>query len=152
YLEQQNLANLINFTLPVEAPTALGVRTTTLSVYTCPADPRTGVFMVISEIGDDLAPAATNSYAACYGAGGIVNSQPDSGNGIFYRNSRTRIQEISDGTSTTIAIGERAALFTQTPWAGAMTGGTARTTPGAPVWQSFAMQSPTQVLARVGTK
>ncbi len=48
-------------------------------------------------------------------------------------------------------IGERAALFGAGPWAGVMTGGTIRTTPGAPVYSSVVELAPIMVLARVGT-
>ena len=43
-------------------------------------------------------------------------------------------------------------MFTQTPWAGVMTGGTARTTPGAPVYTSIAEMAPTMTLARIGNR
>ena len=58
----------------------------------------------------DLVTAATNCYAACFGQGGLLNTQPDSGNGIFSRNSRIRVADISDGTSNTLAIGERCTI------------------------------------------
>src|SRR5205814_6083794 len=69
-----------------------------------------------------------------------------------FRNSRVRISDIYDGTSNTFMIGERGAFFTQTPWAGVMTGGTARTTPGAPVYVSVIDPAPVMALARVGRK
>jgi prepilin-type N-terminal cleavage/methylation domain-containing protein len=152
YLEQDPLYRQIDFTLPVEGPSSLDARTAILSVYQCPSDWRTGVFMVQSETNKDLAQAASNSYAACFGAGGDLNSAPDSGNGLFYRNSRLGIKDVVDGTSTTLAVGERAGFFALSPWAGVMTGGTCRTTPGAPVYSSIAELAPVMVLARIGNK
>jgi prepilin-type N-terminal cleavage/methylation domain-containing protein len=152
YLEQNPLAQQINYTLPVESPSSLFARDTALRVYTCPTDRKTGIFMVQDELDNDLATAATNSYAACFGQGGLLNSQPDTGNGLFARNSKIRIGDVTDGTSTTLAIGERPALFTQTPWAGVMMGGTCRTTPGAPVYLSIIEQAPSMVLARIGAR
>ncbi len=152
YVEQDNLGRKINFQLPVESPSSKDARTTTLRLFTCPSDLDAGVFMVQSDIGEDLALAATNSYAACYGFGGILLEQPEQGNGIFSRNSHTRIADITDGTSTTIAIGERAALLAKTPWAGVMTSGTVHITTGAPVWTAGVMPAPAMVLARVGYK
>ena len=152
YLEQQPLFNQIDFGLPVAGPSAQAVRTTVLSAYTCPADAFTGVFPVLTASNVRLADAATNSYAACFGAWGELNFYPDAGTGIFYRNSKTRMSDITDGTSHTFAIGERAALFTQTPWAGVMTGGFPRTTPGAPVYSSLIEGAPVMVLARIGSK
>ncbi|HWG42272.1 MAG TPA: DUF1559 domain-containing protein [Gemmataceae bacterium] len=151
-IEQGNLARQINYNLPIEAVGNLSVRTVLLPMFTCPSDPNTGVFTVQTELNAPLATAATSSYAACFGFGGLPNTQPDNGNGIFSRNSRTRINDISDGTSNTLMIGERAALLAQAPWAGVMTGGTIRTTPGAPVYSSMIELAPVMVLARVGSK
>src|SRR5207237_8328429 len=66
-------------------------------------------------------------------------------NGLCFRSSAGRMAGITDGTSTTIATGERGAFSTQTAWAGVMTGGTARTTPGAPVTSSVV--EPARVMA-----
>jgi hypothetical protein len=98
----------------------------------------------------ELATAATNSYAACFGAGGLINTQPDNSNGIFFRNSQVHIPDVTDGTSNTLAIGERASLFVQSPWSGVMTGGTTRITPNAPVYTSITELAPTMVLAHMG--
>jgi prepilin-type N-terminal cleavage/methylation domain-containing protein len=149
-LEQGNLAQQINYTLPVEAVSNLPARITLLSIYTCPSDLNTGLFTVPSAKNTDLAMAATNSYAACFGNGYLLGIQPDDGNGIFYRNSAVRFADITDGTSNTIAIGERGAILAKGPWAGVMTGGTIRTTPGAPVYASIIEPAPAMVLARVG--
>jgi prepilin-type N-terminal cleavage/methylation domain-containing protein len=150
YLEQDNLYRQIDFNLPVESPSCLAVRTTTLSAFTCPSDRSTGVYMVTTVMTADLAPAATNSYAASFGSNRQITNKPDQGNGVLFRNSNVRIADVSDGTSTTIAIGERPALFTQTPWAGVMTGGACWTTPGAPVVRSTREPSMIMTMAQAG--
>lgn len=149
YLEQDALNKMIDRTLPVESPSCLAIREYTLKMYTCPSDRETGVFSVLTSKNQVLGTAATNSYAACFGANGLVGTNPDAGDGIFYRNSHTRIADITDGTSSTLAIGERAASFAQAPWAGVMTGGTVRTTPGAPVLRSVIEPAPAMPLAGV---
>jgi prepilin-type N-terminal cleavage/methylation domain-containing protein/prepilin-type processing-associated H-X9-DG protein len=151
YVEEEPLGRRIDFNIPVEAPANGAVRTVVLKLFVCPSDRQTGVFTVKDAGGAALADAATNSYAACYGAGGEIAEEPGLGNGLFYRNSKTRFGDISDGTSTTLAVGERAALFTQTPWAGAASGGTTRVTPGAPVTSTAVEEAPTQTLAHTGS-
>jgi prepilin-type N-terminal cleavage/methylation domain-containing protein/prepilin-type processing-associated H-X9-DG protein len=152
YLEQNNLYNKIDFAIPVEAPSHLTVRTTLLPVYTCPSDQPTGVFTILSWQYVPLVDMATNSYAACYGALGVIGTQPESGTGVLFRNSHVRFADVLDGTSYTLAIGERGALFTQTGWAGVVTGGSIRTTPNAPVYQAVIDPAPAQVMARIGSK
>ena len=67
---------------------------------------------------------ATNSYAACFGAGLEIALVPDQGNGMFVRNFSRGLRDVTDGSSTTIALGERGSTLTQTPWAGARIGPT----------------------------
>src|SRR5579884_4227529 len=147
YLEQAPLYSQINLTLPVESPSNNATRQTQVRIYMCPSDRDTGVFTVLNSKNLPLADAATISYAAC--SGGVLDpvAAVDTGNGLFFRNSKIHFRDITDGLTNTIAIGERASLFTQTPWAGVMTGGTARTTPGAPVYSSTIDPAPTMVLA-----
>jgi prepilin-type N-terminal cleavage/methylation domain-containing protein/prepilin-type processing-associated H-X9-DG protein len=152
YLEQRPLYDQIDFKLPVEGAGSASIRTTVLSVYTCPSDPEAGVVMMAGDLNPQVGQAATNSYAACYGALGQVDLMPDQGNGLFLRNSRFRIQDVTDGLSNTLALGERCAMLVRTPWAGVMSVAIAVTTPGAPVYTTITEGAPTQVMARIGNR
>ncbi len=151
YLEQDNLRRQIDSNVPAEDPRFDQVRTTVLPIFVCPSDQGTGVYTIISDLGTPMGDAATNSYAACYGSGTRITLEPDRGNGLFFRNSRIRLADISDGSSNTLAIGERAVLLTRTPWVGAPCEGTIHITPGAPTDSVAVGDSPAQSLAQTGS-
>jgi prepilin-type processing-associated H-X9-DG protein len=69
--------------------------------------------------------AAPCSYAAFVGGDETEVTTGDATgqfHGCFYRNSKTRIADITDGTSHTGLVGERACGITQGTWAGAIPG------------------------------
>jgi prepilin-type N-terminal cleavage/methylation domain-containing protein len=149
-IEQGNLAQQCNFSVPVEHASNLAARSRPLKLFVCPSDTSTGVFTVLDKNDAPLADAASNSYAACHGIGADLDEELDIFNGMFSRNSKTRITDVTDGTSNTIAIGERGSLFTRTAWAGAINLGTTRITAGAPVNNLTALEdAPTQTLVHV---
>ena len=155
YLEQKNLYDRINFADISDktfSPSLADVRLTDLHAYTCPADRETGRFMVYDSRNRKLVEASANSYAACYGAEGLLTQFPDKGTGTFFCNSAVAVRDILDGTSQTFLVGERASLFAKGPWVGAVTNGMIQTTPGAPVYASTALPAPAMVMARVGRK
>jgi prepilin-type N-terminal cleavage/methylation domain-containing protein/prepilin-type processing-associated H-X9-DG protein len=149
FLDQGPLARQIDLTVNIEDPRYDGFRTTILPVFVCPSDRHTGVFTLTDVFDQDVAQVATNSYAANFGTGGEIGERPFYGNGMFYCNSLVSIKDITDGTSQTLAIGERGALFLQTPWVGAVTNGIVRTTPDAPVDYTGAEEPPVQTMASI---
>jgi prepilin-type N-terminal cleavage/methylation domain-containing protein/prepilin-type processing-associated H-X9-DG protein len=123
YLEQDNLHRQLNFNQPVQKSTAIQ---TIVPEYLCPSDQTAaGAFPVPDAFGDPVALAAPSSYAACVGGDESDTTGPI-GWGIFYRNSRTKIADITDGTSSTLLIGERAWSNAHGVWAGAIPGGVIR--------------------------
>jgi prepilin-type N-terminal cleavage/methylation domain-containing protein/prepilin-type processing-associated H-X9-DG protein len=112
YLEQGNVYGQINLMQPVEAIQNV------LKVFLCPTDPvPPAPFAVTDATGATVCMAAPSSYAATVGSDA---SEVDdlTGNGIFYRNSTTRLTDIADGTSNTVMIGDRAWADSKGIWAG----------------------------------
>ncbi len=150
YLEQSALASRIKWDKAIEKRDSANVRAEIVKNYVCPSDEYTGVYEVLSQLNRPLGNFATNSYAACYGTGGSIGELPEKGDGCFFRNSKTRLADISDGTSTTVAVGERGAILCQASWVGAISEGTVRTNPHAPVYVSAIEEPATAVMARTG--
>ena len=122
-IEQGPLYDAANFELPVEVAANQTARASALGVYACPADRDSGLYTLTRDDGRPIADFHTNSYAACYGAGLEIDEAPDRGNGLFRRNLVVPFAGVTDGLSTTIAVGERGACLIKTPWAGVPTGG-----------------------------
>jgi prepilin-type N-terminal cleavage/methylation domain-containing protein len=111
YVDQAALHKSINFDLPVFDPTNLAPREEHLAVYLCPSDPDSdGNFVVRDDTSTPVEQYAASSYCANWGpadAANNIDATPDASPGVFYRNSRTRVRDVVDGLSTTIAVGER---------------------------------------------
>jgi prepilin-type N-terminal cleavage/methylation domain-containing protein/prepilin-type processing-associated H-X9-DG protein len=120
YLDQSPLHGQLNFSQPVQKSPVIQ---TMLAVFLCPSDlPSPSAFFVPDGFGDPLCLAAPASYAACVG-GDESDTFGPTGLGILYRNSQVRMTDITDGTSNTILIGERAWANAQGIWAGAINDG-----------------------------
>jgi prepilin-type N-terminal cleavage/methylation domain-containing protein len=134
YLEQDPLYRSQDRTKPVSSSPLL---TMVLPIFLCPSDIASDPFQVYGPGGVPISGlfAAPSSYAAVVGGDETEVTTGDSTgefHGCFYRNSRTRIADIKDGTSHTAFVVERAAGITQGTWAGAIPGARLRMGPKNP--------------------
>jgi prepilin-type N-terminal cleavage/methylation domain-containing protein/prepilin-type processing-associated H-X9-DG protein len=143
YIEQDNLYRLIDFKQPIQNSPAAQ---TVIALYICPMDQAPdGPFTVTDAALSPLGQVGPSSYAATVGSDASEVSDPV-GNGVFYRNSKTRLTDITDGTSYTTMIGDRAWAQTNGTWAGAPSGALARAGERNP-WPNAVGPAPTLVLA-----
>jgi prepilin-type N-terminal cleavage/methylation domain-containing protein/prepilin-type processing-associated H-X9-DG protein len=140
-MEQQALYNSINFSLSVaDAANDTTCSRTVVNAYLCPSDSGPSVVPVLKDPPDPANPGtytgsaivdtvARANYVGMYGLGeicsqsGALDSPNNNGAGpagqhagIFYRNSRTSVADIIDGTSQTIAVGERSHNLSYVTW------------------------------------
>ena len=134
-MEKQALYDRFEFDLPCFLPANKSARETSVSPYLCPSDTFSANMLVARDSGGSSpTPSyyAGSSYCANWGPaeGQATNPQPaesqwinldatpgpesvesnpnyDPCQGVFYRNSKIKFRDISDGLSKTLAIGER---------------------------------------------
>jgi prepilin-type N-terminal cleavage/methylation domain-containing protein/prepilin-type processing-associated H-X9-DG protein len=134
HMEQQNLFNQIVFTQPIEASVNANARNTTIKSYLCPADspPTTLAVGPASNSGQLLSTTCTLATASYIGNFGIGEPGVD-GEGVLYRNSVVRITDITDGTSSTLMVGERSYRYAPSTWVGSVTNANFVSTPNSPL-------------------
>jgi prepilin-type N-terminal cleavage/methylation domain-containing protein/prepilin-type processing-associated H-X9-DG protein len=111
YTEQIQLYNAMNFNVNVFDWQNATICSTGLATLWCPSDPGVSNGQTVGLYLPSLSPGIMkySSYGGCagswfsfqFGTVSIANQ-----NGVFYYQSATRIQDITDGTSNTILFGE----------------------------------------------
>jgi prepilin-type N-terminal cleavage/methylation domain-containing protein/prepilin-type processing-associated H-X9-DG protein len=121
-MEQLPLQNNITFTQPIEAAANATVRVISLPAYLCPSDTVVSPWPAVMRdpLGNPtstICQIAASNYVGVFG----VSEPGVGGEGVFFRNSNIGMRHITDGTSTTMFVGERSQRWCEATWVGAVT-------------------------------
>ncbi|HEY3964667.1 MAG TPA: DUF1559 domain-containing protein [Planctomycetaceae bacterium] len=127
YIDQANVYNQINFSLPVESPVNAVATESLIPAFLCASDIHPdGPFGIYTDAAETnlLLDATPSSYAGCVGdhTAKVKNNSTTPWNGVLYPNSKIGFRDITDGASNTIAVGERAWARVNATWVGAPNG------------------------------
>ncbi len=121
-MEQKPLFDSVNFRAPIEAPPNQTGRSMVIGNFLCPSDrvPTAWWAMARDPSGVPsrrICQVAPSNYVGVYGT-----SDPGiDGDGIFFRDSRIGSRDITDGTTQTLAVGERSYGLGEATWVGSIT-------------------------------
>jgi len=152
-VEQAALFDRIDFSKPLFDAASPGVhadvRTAAVAAFSCPSDlpgptGKGSLFTIGEDDGEeetivngtlyhavdggpfaDLCDVGKANYVGLFGTT-EVDDAPDRGDGVFFRNSRVKFVDLTDGTSKTIVAGERHSRFGGSTWAGVIAGAKAQ--------------------------
>lgn len=153
FIEETNTYNQIDFKLPITHPSHVEPRVRSLSFMLCPSSnlaSQPTIQLPEGLYADPYGPLsfpfeiARSQYVGCLGTF-VAQEEMEDGefcpsltnimgggetlDGIFYRNSRVKLEHVYDGTSHTIAVGERSGNVFESTWVGVVHGA------AYPVWR-----------------
>ncbi|MCE9563370.1 MAG: DUF1559 domain-containing protein [Planctomycetes bacterium] len=123
HMEQQPLFAQINLSLPIEDAANTTARVQIVKPYLCPGDtPPQAVSVGPRSAAGQLTSTTCTVAPACYVGNFGIGEPGVAGDGLFFRGSTVRIGDVTDGTSSTFAVGERSFRYADATWVGAVTG------------------------------
>jgi len=156
YIEQKPLFDAINFNLTMTYQANYTAQLLRVSSYLCPSDVTLETVPVRNEANTETVyTVGTGNYVGVYGRGEIGDA-PGRGDGMFFRNSRITFAAITDGTSNTLAVGERSHNLSYVTWTGRAIGGwlfkTSSFEGGGDQFAADPEESFTMILGPIGTE
>lgn len=140
YLEGNNQRESFTLTAPSWAPINSQAALQIIPPYLCPSVSDDSTHYTVKDgNGAALAEMSRSHYVFSAGTPEVWgNNAPDLrtiADGVFFRNSRIRIKDITDGTSHTVFAGEQTPFHSDSTWVGIVPGAltcTSRNFPGIP--------------------
>jgi prepilin-type N-terminal cleavage/methylation domain-containing protein len=138
YFEEQTtvLRSSNDYSRPLDDPSFDALRQHSLRLFICPSDSADLLVALPAVSGPGIrmhaavaAPPSSASilnvaranYTGVFGTRPIEDN-PDAGNGVFYRNSRVRFSQLTQGVSKTVFVGERSSRTGLATWVGVIPG------------------------------
>jgi prepilin-type processing-associated H-X9-DG protein len=121
--EQTPVYSAINFSLPIEDPTNVTSRLPLVNNFLCPSDSVRPFWWAINRdaatgtLVQNICQVASSNYVGVYG----ISEPGPNGEGVFFRNSKIALRDITDGTSQTFLVGERSHRLGEATWVGSVT-------------------------------
>ncbi|MCA8988237.1 MAG: DUF1559 domain-containing protein [Planctomycetaceae bacterium] len=107
FLEGGNIYDQITFEQDAQTAGNIPLARTVIPTFLCPTDPAPQVFTVTDTASNTYELASANYVGVIgYGSVSMAPGNPP-GKGAFYRNSNTKLRDITDGTSQAMLVGER---------------------------------------------
>jgi prepilin-type processing-associated H-X9-DG protein len=126
-MEQLALYNSFNTNLNCWDPANANAAATPVAPYICPSAIGTeGPYNLVDASGTVVATFSRSTYVGVAGRIAVWDNQAADlsrfADGVLYRNSRTKIADIRDGTSTTMLVGEQTPYHSDSTWVGVKPG------------------------------
>ena len=133
HVEQTSLFSRINLKLPIEAAGSSGPRESSVATFFCPSDSAPPApFAVGPRDRSGALTTTTCSVAPANYIGSFGVGEPGiDGDGVFFRDSKIRFKDVTDGLSRTLMVGERSFRHAESTWVGSVAGTSQAPSPGS---------------------
>lgn len=153
-MEQAPVFQKIDFRVGIETSANVAIRESTFASFHCPSDdcqqswPARKYDVVSGNVLNTICSVGSTNYVGMYG----ISEPGVDGEGVFFRNSKIAFQDITDGLSQTIVVGERSHRLGEATWTGSVTGALLAGDPSDGVGQMVPEHGSGMTLGHVGER